>query len=49
MRHEVAADQGMKLKQQRIVERALLEFAVFDALFEREDVACEVGCELGVA
>lgn len=47
-RHEVAADERMELQEQRVVERGLLEFAVFDALFEREDVARKMRRELSV-
>jgi hypothetical protein len=41
--------QGMKPEKKRVVERGRIELAVFDALFQREDVARQVRRELGVA
>ncbi len=41
-RHELAANQAMKLENELIVERSGGEFAVFDALFELLNVAREV-------
>ena len=46
--HEVAADHGMKPEKKRVVERGRTELAVFDVLFQCEDVARQVRRELGV-
>lgn len=49
LRHEVAADQGMKAKKKRVVENGVFELAVFDFLLECQDVARQMRRELGVA
>ena len=49
LRHEVAADQGMKPKEKRVVENGVFELAVFDSLLECQDVARQMRRELGVA
>src|SRR5712691_4713097 len=49
LRYEIAADQGMKLKEKRVVEGGFTVLTVLDLFFQREDVARQVGRELGVA
>ena len=48
LRHKVATDQGMKLKEERVVERDLLELAIFDLLFQHENIARQMRRKLAV-
>ena len=49
LRYEIAADEGMKLKEKRVVEGGFAVLTVLDLLFQREDVARQVRREIGVA
>ena len=49
LRHEIAADEGMKLKEKRVVEGGFSVRAVPDLFFQREDIARQVRREIGVA
>ena len=49
LRYEIAADQGMKLKEKRVVEGGFTVLTVLDLFFQREDVARQVRREIGVA
>ena len=49
LRDEVGADQAMEFNEKRIVEGGVYELAVFDTSFQRQNVACQVRRELGIA
>ncbi len=49
LRYEIAADEGMKLKEKRVVEGGFAVLTVLDLFFQREDVARQVRREIGVA
>ncbi len=49
MRHDIAADQVMKIQKKCVGKGGLCEFAVLDSQFQGQNVARDVRRELGVA